>query len=92
MAIDTEFIARIDSPRFCERLFAVLPDVVFCLKDSDFRYRAANQAFAVRLGLKDPRGLIGKPRRTYSTRYWPQVTANRICRSSRAEKLTTNWN
>jgi len=60
VAIDTEFIARIDSPRFCERLFAVLPDVVFCLKDSEFRYRAANQAFAVRLGLKDARKLIGK--------------------------------
>ncbi len=60
VAIDTDFIARIDSPRFCEQLFAVLPDVVFCLKDSDFRYRAANQAFAVRLGLKDARGLIGK--------------------------------
>ncbi|MES2657362.1 MAG: AraC family transcriptional regulator [Verrucomicrobiota bacterium] len=60
MAIDTEFIARIDSPRFCERLFAVLPDVVFCLKDTDFRYRAANHAFAERIGLKDARRLIGK--------------------------------
>lgn len=60
VAIDTEFIGRVDSPRFCERLFAVLPDVVFCLKDSDRRYRAANQAFAERIGLKDPRRLIGK--------------------------------
>ncbi|MEO5716350.1 MAG: AraC family transcriptional regulator [Luteolibacter sp.] len=60
VAIDTEFIARIDSPRFCERLFAVLPDVVFCLKDSDFRYRAANQAFAERIGLKNASRLIGK--------------------------------
>lgn len=60
MAIDGEFIARIDSPRFCERLFAVLPDVMFCLKDADRRYRALNQAFAERTGIKDPRRLIGR--------------------------------
>ncbi len=60
MALDTDFIARIDSPRFCERLFAVLPDVVFCLKDANRRYRAANAAFAERIGLKDARRLIGK--------------------------------
>lgn len=55
-----EFIARVDSPRFSERLFAVLPDVVFCLKDAQRRYRAANQAFAERIGLKDPARLLGK--------------------------------
>ncbi len=60
MALDTDFIARIDSPRFCERLFAALPDVVFCLKDAGRRYRAANAAFAERIGLKDARRLIGK--------------------------------
>lgn len=60
MAMDAEFIGRIDSPRFSERLFAVLPDVVFCLKDRERCYRAANQAFAERIGLKDPRRLIGK--------------------------------
>ena len=60
MAIDGDFIARIDSPRFCERLFAVLPDVMFCLKDTDRRYRALNQAFAERTGIKDPRRLIGR--------------------------------
>lgn len=60
VAIDIEFIGRVDSPRFCERLFAVLPDVVFCLKDSDRTYRAANQAFAERIGLKEPRRLIGR--------------------------------
>lgn len=58
--MDTEFISRVDSPRFCERLFDVLPDVVFCLKDADRRYRAANEAFAGRIGLKDARRLIGK--------------------------------
>ncbi|RYD35271.1 MAG: AraC family transcriptional regulator [Verrucomicrobiaceae bacterium] len=60
VAIDNEFIRRIDSPRFCEQLFATLPDVVFCLKDEQQCYRAANQAFAERVGLKDPRKLIGK--------------------------------
>lgn len=60
MAIDNDFIARIDSPRFCERLFAMLPDVVFCLKDAGLCYRAANQAFADRLGLKSPQRLMGR--------------------------------
>lgn len=60
MAIDSDFISRIGSARFCESLFEVLPDVVFCLKDCDFRYRAANQAFAERIGLKDARRLIGR--------------------------------
>jgi AraC-like DNA-binding protein len=55
-----EFFARVASPRFCERLFAHLPDVVFCLKDHERRYQAANSAFAARLGLKDPRELIGR--------------------------------
>ncbi|WP_052573049.1 AraC family transcriptional regulator [Haloferula sp. BvORR071] len=60
MAIDTAFISKVDSPRFCERLFAVLPDVMFCLKDTDRRYRAMNQAFVERIGLKDTRRLIGR--------------------------------
>jgi len=60
VALDPAFTAQIDSPQFCERLFAVLPDVVFCLKDGERRYRAANQALAERIGLKDPRKLIGK--------------------------------
>jgi PAS domain S-box-containing protein len=60
VAIDPDFILQIGSPQFCERLFEALPDVVFCLKDRDFRYRAANQAFAERIGLKDARRLLGK--------------------------------
>ena len=59
VAIDVAFIAKIDSPRFCERLFAVLPDVMFCLKDTNRCYRALNQAFVERTGLKDARRLIG---------------------------------
>lgn len=54
------FLDRVASPRFCERLFAHLPDVVFCLKDRDRRYQAANMAFAARIGLDDPKKLLGK--------------------------------
>lgn len=60
MSADPSFLDRVASPRFCERLFAHLPDVVFCLKDRQRRYQAANQAFAGRLGLDDPRKLLGK--------------------------------
>jgi PAS domain S-box-containing protein len=60
MSADVKFLDRVASPRFCERLFAHLPDVVFCLKDRERRYQAANLAFAARLGLDDPRKLLGK--------------------------------
>lgn len=60
MADEAHFLDRVASPRFCERLFAHLPDVVFCLKDRQRRYQAANPAFARRLGLTDPRKLLGK--------------------------------
>lgn len=54
------FLNQVASPRFCERLFAHLPDVVFCLKDRQRRYQAANPAFAARLGFSDPRNLYGR--------------------------------
>ena len=41
-----------------EKIFRVLPDIVFCIKGTDFRYQAANAAFAERLGLSS--GAIGK--------------------------------
>ena len=50
----------IDHAAWWDRLFAVLPDVVFCIKDLDFRYRSANQAFADRLGLPGPARIIGR--------------------------------
>lgn len=59
-AADSGFLEQVASARFCERLFAHLPDVVFCLKDRRRRYQAANPAFAARLGLRDPRKLLGK--------------------------------
>lgn len=60
MSAEASFLDRVASPRFCERLFAHLPDVVFCLKDRERRYQAANPAFTARLGLDDPRSLLGK--------------------------------
>lgn len=54
------FLEQVASPRFCERLFAHLPDVVFCIKDKQRRYQAANPAFSLRIGLSDPRSLLGK--------------------------------
>lgn len=60
MSANNAFLEQVASPRFCERLFAHLPDVVFCLKDGERRYQAANPAFAARIGLRDPRQLLGK--------------------------------
>ncbi len=57
---EKDFFGQLANPRFCERLFAHLPDVVFCLKDRQRRYRAANQAFAARLGMANPSRLIGR--------------------------------
>ena len=57
---DRGFLDQVASPAFCVRLFARLPDVVFCMKDRDRRYRAANPAFAERLGFSDPEILLGK--------------------------------
>jgi len=60
MPSNSAFLDQVASPRFCERLFAHLPDVVFCLKDGERRYQAANLAFAARIGLRHPRLLLGK--------------------------------
>lgn len=60
MSANSVFLDQVASPRFCERLFAHLPDVVFCLKDRERRYQAANPAFAARIGLRDPRQLLGR--------------------------------
>ena len=57
---ENTFLQQVASPRFCERLFSHLPDVVFCLKDKERRYQAANPAFSARLGFRDPRKLLGK--------------------------------
>ena len=54
------FLRRIATPQLCERLFAALPDVVFCIKDRQRRYRAANQAFADRRGITSPAAILGR--------------------------------
>ncbi len=41
------------------RVFCVIPDIVFCIKDRDEFYRAANAAFAERLGLSSEEEVIG---------------------------------
>lgn len=60
MAADSQFFKLVASPLFCERLFAQIPGLVFCMKDTERRYRAANHAFAERLGLVNPERLLGK--------------------------------
>jgi PAS domain S-box-containing protein len=60
MVPESDFFKRVASPRFCERLFAHLPDVVFCLKDKDRRYQAVNPAFVARAGVPSPAALLGK--------------------------------
>jgi len=55
-----EILRDIDPSPLWDRLFAALPDVVFCIKDLDLRYRSANQAFANRLGLPGPARVIGR--------------------------------
>jgi AraC-like DNA-binding protein len=60
MSADKEFFKRVASPRFCDRLFGQLPDVVFCMKDEHRRYQAANAAFAARAGQSAPSALHGK--------------------------------
>lgn len=74
MATDhADFFDRLASPRFSERLFARLPDVVFCLKDDARRYRAANAAFAARVGLADPARLLGLRAEDF---FAPELAAN----------------
>ena len=43
-----------------DRIFRVIPDIVFCVKDADRVYRAANPAFAHRLGLISEELVIGR--------------------------------
>ncbi|NWK54763.1 AraC family transcriptional regulator [Verrucomicrobiaceae bacterium N1E253] len=43
-----------------ERLFAEVPDIVFCIKNRDGLYISANAAFAERLGLKSINSILGK--------------------------------
>lgn len=55
-----QFIAELDTPMVAERLFADVPDIVFCLKNRDGLYVSANAAFAERLGLRSVNLILGK--------------------------------
>ncbi len=54
------FLSQLATPLISERLFAQVPDIVFCIKNLDGVYVSANQAFASRLGLPTYRDIIGK--------------------------------
>ncbi|GAA5494186.1 HTH-type transcriptional activator RhaS [Rubritalea halochordaticola] len=55
-----EFLSQLATPIIGERLFAQVPDILFCIKNRDHRYIAANRAFADRLNLKSVNDIIGK--------------------------------
>ena len=54
------FLAQLSTPLVGDRLFAQLPDVVYCIKDLEGRYITANKAFADRLNLRTISSIIGK--------------------------------
>jgi PAS domain S-box-containing protein len=55
-----EFIAQLDTPMMADRLFAEVPDIVFCIKNIQGQYISANHAFAERLGLRSTSSILGK--------------------------------
>ena len=55
-----EFIAELDTPMAAEKLFAEVPEIVFCIKNKHGQYITANQAFAERLGLRSINSILGK--------------------------------
>lgn len=55
-----QFIAELDTPMVAERLFAEVPDIVFCIKNKEGIYISANAAFAERLGLRSINSILGK--------------------------------
>lgn len=54
------FLTQLSTPLIGDRLFAQLPDVVYCIKDRYGRYITANKAFADRLNLRSVNSIIGK--------------------------------
>lgn len=55
-----QFLTQLNSPMLTEKLFAHLPDIVFCLKNKQGQYISANSAFAERLGLRSVNSILGK--------------------------------
>ena len=56
----SQFFERLATPLISERLFVQVPDIVFCIKDTQGRYISANPAFASRRGLTSSLDIIGK--------------------------------
>jgi len=54
------FLAELDTSMVAERLFAEVPDIVFCIKNQHGQYISANPAFAERLGLRSTNSILGK--------------------------------
>jgi len=59
-ALREEFLAELNTPMVAERLFAEVPDIVFCIKNKQGQYISANPAFAERLGLRSINSTLGK--------------------------------
>ncbi len=55
-----QFIDQLATPLVAERLFAEVPDIVFCMKNKRGQYITANSAFAERLGLRSISSILGK--------------------------------
>lgn len=66
------FLSKLATPLVAERLFAAVPDIVFCIKDRDGYYIAANPAFALRLGVASTDDILGK---TASDIFPPRLAA-----------------
>lgn len=70
-SLRTEFLAKLATPMWVEQLFAEIPDIVFCVKNSHGQYVAANAAFAERLGHQSVSSILGKT----ATDIFPPVLA-----------------
>lgn len=55
-----EFMRRVGTPWYVERLFDRLPDIVFSIKGRDGRYVSMSEAAAIRCGLRHRYEAIGK--------------------------------
>lgn len=55
-----QFIKQLATPLISEKLFEQVPDIVYCIKDENLCYIAANRAFAERIGVKSTNEIIGK--------------------------------
>lgn len=60
LSLRKHFFEQLGTTTFAERLFAQLPDILFCIKDKQGRYVVANKAFADRLNLRSVKDIIGK--------------------------------